>query len=290
LKNKPSGVFRVDSVRYQLKLAYDGTHYYGFQRQAENHTVQLVVESALRKLGWNGRSILFAGRTDTGVHASGQMIAFDFAWNHSEDALMQALNANLPDDIAVTHARVVDDEFHPRFDARVRKYCYRVFCAAQRDPLQERYAWRIWPRLDFSALQSAVAVLPGVYDCAAFGTPPIRGGTTVRAIYEAYWEQPTADTFLFYISANAFLYHMVRRIVYCQVKIGLKKMPLEKLIQGIQSGKLLRSGLAPAHGLNLMEVRYSLSEQEYQLINTSGRYHLGLSESGEVDRGKNLRN
>ncbi|MBI9050970.1 MAG: tRNA pseudouridine(38-40) synthase TruA [Anaerolineaceae bacterium] len=264
----------MGSVRYQLKLAYDGTQYFGFQRQAEDRTVQLVVEAALRKLGWNSESILFAGRTDRGVHADGQIICFDFEWHHPLEALIQAINANLPNDIAVKEACIVGNDFHPRFDARVRTYRYLITCSQTRQPLEERYAWRVWPKLDYSALMQAAAVLPGVYDCAAFGTPPIQGGNTTRAIYDAQWLQVDDAHFQFTISANAFLYHMVRRIVYCQMRIGLSKMPLEEFSNAIRVAKLLQSGLAPAKGLNLVEVRYSLSEQEYQLIKTSGHYHL----------------
>jgi tRNA pseudouridine38-40 synthase len=271
----------MGSARYQLKLAYDGTRYCGFQRQAEDRTVQLVVEAALKKLGWNDESILFAGRTDTGVHASGQVISFDLDWNHSQEKLVHAINAYLPDDVAVSHAQIVDDSFHPRFDARVRTYRYRVVCSNTRQPLEERYAWRVWPKLDHSLLMQAAAVLPGVYDCAAFGTPPKKGGNTIRVIYDAKWEQEDDMHYQFTISANAFLYHMVRRIVFSQVKIGLSQMSLEELTKAINAKEILRSGLAPANGLDLMEVRYSLSEQEYQLIKTSGYYHLEFSETGD---------
>lgn len=84
-------------ARYQLKIAYDGTHFLGYQRQGDARTVQVEVENALRAIGWQAESILSAGRTDTGVHASGQTIAFDLNWSHSLDALQKAINANLPD-------------------------------------------------------------------------------------------------------------------------------------------------------------------------------------------------
>ena len=87
-------------AHYKIILAYDGTEFLGFQRQLEGRTVQATVESALRKIGWNGASITAAGRTDTGVHASGQVVAFEHNWSHSEDDLRDALNANLPLDVA----------------------------------------------------------------------------------------------------------------------------------------------------------------------------------------------
>jgi tRNA pseudouridine38-40 synthase len=279
----------MEPVHYQLKLAYDGTHFYGFQRQAKKRTVQAEVESALRKLGWTDESILFAGRTDTGVHASGQVVAVNLIWQHSEEELLHALNAGLPEDIAATACTPAAATFHPRFDACARQYCYTILCEPFRQPLAERYAWRVWPQVDYSALQEAAAILPGVYDCAAFGRAPIEGGSTIRAIYNACWQQQADHLFLFTITANAFLYHMVRRIVYCLVRIGLKRMTLPEFEMGIQSGSLIARGLAPAHGLNLMEVRYKLSEQEFQLIKSSGFYHLELSEIGDIDRGKNLR-
>ena len=88
-------------ARYQIIFAYDGTQFVGSQRQAASRTVQSVLEDALRKLGWNGRSILLAGRTDTGVHASGQVAAVDLNWNHPEENLRSALNSHLPQDMAV---------------------------------------------------------------------------------------------------------------------------------------------------------------------------------------------
>ena len=104
-------------ARYKLILAYDGTAFAGSQRQAKHRTVQGELEKALRKLGWSARSVTLAGRTDTGVHASGQVAAFDLEWNHGLEHLRDALNANLPFDIAVKNVEVADAKFHPRFDA-----------------------------------------------------------------------------------------------------------------------------------------------------------------------------
>jgi Pseudouridylate synthase len=102
-------------ARYQVKIAYDGSEFFGFQRQGETRTVQLEIENALRVIGWVGQSITAAGRTDTGVHASGQVIAFDFEWKHSEETLKKALNANLPEDVAVHAVKVANEDFPPPF-------------------------------------------------------------------------------------------------------------------------------------------------------------------------------
>src|SRR5512147_2517562 len=108
-------------ARYQLTLAYDGTDFFGSQRQARRRTVQGELEKALCKLGWMGRSVIMAGRTDTGVHATGQVDAFDLDWSHSDEDLVRALNAALPADMAVHQARIVHARFHPRFDASSRR-------------------------------------------------------------------------------------------------------------------------------------------------------------------------
>ena len=102
-------------ARYQVKIAYDGSEFFGFQRQGETRTVQLEIENSLRSLGWEGKTIFAAGRTDTGVHASGQVVAFDFEWKHSDESLLKAMNANLPKDVAVHAEKVADKSFHPRF-------------------------------------------------------------------------------------------------------------------------------------------------------------------------------
>ncbi|MFQ5616539.1 MAG: tRNA pseudouridine(38-40) synthase TruA [Anaerolineales bacterium] len=242
-------------ARYQAVLAYDGTLFNGFQRQAEGRTVQGEVETALRRIGWKGSSILAAGRTDSGVHALGQVIAFDLDWTHPPDALLRAINANLPADVAVRKVKPTLGGFHPRFDAVARRYRYRIFFQPVRDPLRERYVWRVWPPMDLDRLHRAASQLIGEYDFRAFGTPPRPGGGTVRTIYEAVWVQDR-DTFVFEIEANAFLYRMVRRIVQLQVEIGQRK-PVERVTQFL-TGELpgMVQGLAPPHGLALIMVRY----------------------------------
>ena len=118
---------RMGTERYKVTLAYDGTHFFGFQRQGATRTVQLEVENALRRLNWQGQTILSAGRTDSGVHASGHVIAFDLAWPHGLERLARALNAILPEDVAVKEIAIAPADFHPRFDATARCYRYQVF-------------------------------------------------------------------------------------------------------------------------------------------------------------------
>jgi tRNA pseudouridine38-40 synthase len=183
------------------------------------------------------------------------VIAFDLEWKHSCEALVHALNANLPRDISVREAVQAAENFHPRYDALSRKYQYRLYCQPQRDPLRDRYAARIWPEPDFSDLQAAAAFLPGQKDFASVGTPPRTGGSTIRIVYQAEWRK-TGDEFLFTIEANGFLYHMVRRLVFLQMLMGSHQVSLQEFKDGFTEGFQTHPGLAEACGLTLMRVKY----------------------------------
>lgn len=280
-------------ARYQVNLAYDGTGFRGFQRQrisrlGEPLTVQDWVEAALRQLGWQGRTILAAGRTDTGVHALGQVIAFDLDWTHSPEALQAALNAALPPEVAAWNIRLAGADFHPRFDALARCYRYRIFCQTVRAPLQERYAWRVWPPVDFGWLEQAAQKLSGKRDFAAFGKPPKREGSTVRTVYSAGWrKQPGAHgetELVFEITANAFLQRMVRRLVHFQVAIGQGRMRVEELSRLLQAPPDYPvQGLAPPQGLTLAAVYYPSDKA------SPGEQFTWIRDgSGEGERGKNI--
>lgn len=240
-------------ARYQIILTYDGTQFVGSQRQADSRTVQHELELALSQLGWTGRSILLAGRTDSGVHALGQVAAFDLEWKQTLKKLQNALNARLPKDMAVKQLLPAADDFHPRFAATSRCYLYRLYFQPQRDPMKDNFCWRIWPAL--SGLEPLAGLWPGTHDFSAFGTPPKAGNSTERTVISASW-QNIGDELQFRIRANAFLYHMVRRIVYAQVAVCQGKITSKDLQFALEKGSELPSGLAPARGLTLLEVSY----------------------------------
>ncbi|HQV95958.1 MAG TPA: tRNA pseudouridine(38-40) synthase TruA [Anaerolineales bacterium] len=254
-------------ARYQLTLAYDGTDFFGSQRQAKRRTAQGELEMALRGLGWTDRSALLSGRTDSGVHATGQVAACNLDWAHTDDELVRALNAKLPGDISVWDAKIVRDDFHPRFDAISRTYSYQLFCDALRNPIRERFAWRVNHALDDDLLKQASQTILGAHDFSSFGSPTTPKGTTMRTVKKAEWIRVEKDQWRFEVEADAFLYRMVRRLVFAQVAAGQGKLHVDAIAESLarQAGNrkrsALRSGLAPAHGLTLIRVKYQESIQ-----------------------------
>ncbi|NWF65165.1 MAG: tRNA pseudouridine(38-40) synthase TruA [Chloroflexi bacterium] len=245
-------------ARYQVILAYDGAGFTGSQRQANSRTVQGELEKALHQIGWTGKTVIMAGRTDTGVHASGQVAAFDFSeWQHPPARLAQALNAKLPLDLAVRKIKPVHADFHPRFDALSRSYRYRLFCEPIRDPLRERFAWRLWPKPDGDALNQAARVFLGTHDFAAFGSPTSEKGMTTRTVTNSEWKRKPNGEWQFEVRADAFLYRMARRLVFVQVAAAQGRCSMEDIQNALKTGRgKLPSGLAPAHGLRLTDVEY----------------------------------
>lgn len=242
-------------AHYQVILAYDGTEFRGFQRQQKTRTVQGEVEAALRRLNWSGESILCAGRTDTGAHASGQVISFELDWRQGSEKLRGALNEALPADIAARKVTEVDAGFHPRFMATAREYCYRICLDPVRNPLTERYTWRVYHPLDTEILQRTAELFKGCHDFQAYGTPPRPSSSTVREVTRSHWVIE-GNLLRYQVRANAFLYHMVRRLVFVQVKAAAGKIDLQELQQHLEEGIPHHPGIAPACGLELVEVVY----------------------------------
>ena len=240
---------------YQLKIVYDGTDFLGFQKQGKGRTVQAEIESALQEMGWKGKSIQSAGRTDTGVHASGQVISFKFETSLTKEILQRALNALLPADVAVKDIQLATKEFHPRFSAKARKYVYRLYCQEQRNPLLDRFYWHVWPAAGFNLLKEGAKLLIGEHDFHAFGRPPREESGSIRRILAASWKRNEAG-FRFEVTGNAFLYHMVRRMVFLQVQVAQGRITMKDLKSAMDGDLGIKPGIAPAHGLELCEIVY----------------------------------
>jgi len=251
-------------TRYRAVVAYDGTRFQGFQRQAgETPTVQAVLETAIERVTGQRVTLKAAGRTDTGVHATGQVIAFDVVWRHSAAALWRALNATLPSDVALNALDEAPPDFHPRYDARSRVYEYTLYVAPVRQPLLDRYAWHVpvSQSLNNEMMQRAADLLQGVHDFAAFGQPP-QGESTVRQVFCSQVlvlsaPPPVTQLLRYRIEANGFLYRMVRRIVGALVRVGSGALSLEEFARVLHSpqGDWPHQA-APARGLCLIAVTY----------------------------------
>lgn len=245
-------------MRYRALVAYDGSAYLGYQRQRDGvPTIQGELEKSLAAILGTPTTVWGAGRTDTGVHAVGQVIAFDADWRHDPQTLLKAMNVRLPDDIALQVIGPAPD-FHPRFDAQSRRYRYRVHIGDAPNPLLIKRAWQFQRDLDVEAMQHAASVLLGEHDFATFGQPPV-GNNTVREVFVSEWVQQQACTGLVYtIEATAFLKHMVRRIVGMLVDVGLALRTVADFEAAFKSANLARAGrLAPPYGLYLDAVRYA---------------------------------
>jgi tRNA pseudouridine38-40 synthase len=243
-------------VRYAARLAYHGAAYQGFQRLgAGRPTIQGTVEDALSVISSAEIRVIGAGRTDTGVHASGQVIAFDLEWHHPTQALLQAMNGHLPSNIAVVGLMVAADNFHPRYDAHSREYLYRIHYAPTRDPLRLDQVWHRWSALDLTAMQACLTLLVGEHDFATFGQPTV-GESTIRQLQRAEIAC-VGDEIHITLVANAFLRRMVRSIVGTLVEVGQQRMSVAQFAEAFAAKERSMSGqAAPPHGLVFSRVVY----------------------------------
>jgi tRNA pseudouridine38-40 synthase len=240
-------------------VEYDGTDYLGFQVQSGGSTVQGTLEQALQRLTGAPVRIQYAGRTDAGVHASGQVIAAHVGWRRPLADLERAWNAVLPQDVAVSKLQAVDDaRFHPRYSALSRVYRYTVWNGKQRSPLQARFTHHEPRALALAAMNQAAAVLVGEHDFVSFGQPT-QGDVTVRRVMAAGWRQD-GHLLTFEIEANAFLRRMVRTVVATLLNIGLgglERQPAAEMGALLEArDRALAAPPAPASGLCLVEVKY----------------------------------
>ena len=196
-----------------------------------------------------------AGRTDAGVHARGQVIAFDVTWRHDQAALGRALNANLPPDLAIRGLERVQRGFHPRFSALRRTYEYTINNRINPSPLLRRTTWHHRQPLDLSALEQASSLLIGEHDFATFGQPTT-GDSTVRRVFRAEWRREDA-LWSFTVEANAYLYRMVRSLVGTLCMVGRGERSVGAFAEAFAAADRAQAGpTAPPQGLCLLTVTY----------------------------------
>jgi tRNA pseudouridine38-40 synthase len=244
-------------MRFRLVLEYDGANYAGWQLQAGQDSIQARLEAALAELFGTTPRVYGAGRTDAGVHALGQVAAFDAQRAFETVELRRALNALLPPDIAVRDATAERDDFDPRRDAVARVYEYRLLNRATRSAFDYRYAWQVREPLDLAAMNLAAAALVGEHDFAAFRTLGSEERTTVRHVFSSAWRDAGDGLLTYRVEATAFLRHMVRTMVALMVEIGRGRLPSSAAATILASRDRAQApGAAPSHGLFLVEVRY----------------------------------
>lgn len=242
--------------RVALGVEYDGTAYNGWQTQPHSPSIQDALTVALSTVAAEPVGCTGAGRTDTGVHATGQVVHFDTASERAPRSWVLGLNSNLPDDIAVQWARPVSDEFHARYSATSREYRYRVLNQPVRPALERNRAWWVHRALDVQAMAEAAAALLGEHDFSAFRAAACQAKTPVRRLTRLTVQRQGREI-LIECEANAFLHHMVRNIVGTLVYVGRGEAAPDWIGRLLAGRDRRLSGMtAPPWGLTLTAVHY----------------------------------
>jgi len=253
---------------FKITLSYDGAAFVGWQRQAGGISVQGLVEEALRELDGREVAVAAAGRTDAGVHALGQVAGFSLERVIDATSVVRALNARLPESVRILAAEQVDERFHPRFDAREKRYRYRIWNAPVASPFERSYAWHVHDALDVAAMSAAARLIEGRRDFASFNAAGSAVKTTIREVFTSTVLRQASDPLVvslsnqepliaYEITGNGFLRHMVRTIVGTLVEVGRGRRPPEWMADVIAAADRGAAGpTAPAHGLFLVAVTY----------------------------------
>jgi tRNA pseudouridine38-40 synthase len=254
-------------ARLKLTVEYDGTDYVGWQRQLNGTSVQEVLEEALGELFGAKVATEAAGRTDAGVHALGQVVAFEAPRELPSSAYLRGLSALLPEDVAVVAAEEVPADFDPRRWSSGKRYRYLISNRPVRSPLRRRTHWQLFAPLDVPAMKAAAPALLGTHDFSAFRAANCEALTPRRTLRELSIEA-SGDVVQFELEGTAFLKHMVRNVVGTLVEVGRGRQSVAWVKEVLDSrDRTLAGPTAPAQGLVLLEVRYD----EERAVRAPGR-------------------
>jgi tRNA pseudouridine38-40 synthase len=239
-----------------LLIEYDGTQYYGFQWQVGLPTIQSELEQAIGRLCGQSSRVMAASRTDTGVHAKGQVVSFWAKSTLDTMTLVKALNHYLPGDIAVKAAYRAGDDFNVRRDALGREYRYHILNSSARSPFSRKFALFMPKMLNIQTMNEACQIIQGEHDLASFASSLDDNRSTLRNVYEAGIEKE-GDLIVFRIVANSFLPHQVRNTVGILIRLGLGKIGIADFRDIMEARTVGLAGpLSPACGLCLTRVNY----------------------------------
>lgn len=244
---------------FKLTVAYDGSGYHGFQRQPRDITVQQVLEDALSRITGENVVLAGSGRTDSGVHARGQVVSFTTGCGIPAANLKRAMNSILPPDITVIASQEAEEGFHARFSAKWKRYCYRIVLNNDYDPFIRNYAWQMQnTKLNIEAMNMAAGFLLGTHDFSFFRSSGSVQSSPVKTIYKAVWQEKAPGDLLFVIEGDGFLYRMVRNIVWNLVEAGLGRKSLEQFKKELDKAERhFKISPAPPQGLYLDYVGYT---------------------------------
>jgi tRNA pseudouridine38-40 synthase len=244
----------AEQMSYRLEVEYDGSDFQGWQIQKAGRTVQRELEKALERLFGEPTVAIAAGRTDAGVHATGQVVHFRVARSRPTETVKRALNALLPDDIYIRKASFAAVDFHSRFQAQWRRYRYVL--TTQPSALWRRFVWHPRFEYDFERVKEATKDLLGHHDFASFVLSGADSETTTCQVFRAQWEE--RDTLrIFDIVSDRFLRGMVRLIVGTLLEIGRGRYKPRSIPAILEACNVARAGpIAPPQGLTLVEVGY----------------------------------